>query len=79
MIQAYNAYLACPEKESDISEIIEKDSWLRFDRVSAYYMDGGYAKDILDYDMKFIGAIHIDDVSEQIGEEFSMLTDIIYG
>jgi energy-coupling factor transporter ATP-binding protein EcfA2 len=79
LIQAYNAYSAFPNKENQISDIVKKEFWLKFSRISAYYMNDGYAQNILDYEMKSIGAIHIDDVSEQIGEEFNSLTDIIYG
>lgn len=79
MIQAYNAYFAQPAKDVEISNIIKKESWLKFGRVSVYHIDKGHARDALDYDMKSIGAVHIDDVSEQIGSAFNSLTDIIYG
>ncbi|MFC6225976.1 AAA family ATPase [Hymenobacter artigasi] len=79
LIQAHNAYVAFPAKELDIEDIVARECWLPYEKVSAYYINEGYAQNIMDSEMKAIGAVHIDEISEELGEEFNKLTDIIYG
>ncbi|UPL48159.1 AAA family ATPase [Hymenobacter sublimis] len=77
-IQGANAFQERPEMIESIKDIISPNYWLEYNRVSAYYINNGLTENIMNSDIKSIGASKIDDVSEEIGNEFNQLTDIIY-
>ncbi len=78
LIQAKNAFNKKTEAKEQISKIVDKDIWVDFESVKAYYLKDGKATDIMDYEMKSIGANKIDDVSEEIGEIYDNLLNIMF-
>lgn len=68
-----------PEKEKQIAEFVPKEQWLDPDRFSAFYVDEGGIRNILDYDPKTkqglgtIDADEIDKISETIGNTMGKL------
>lgn len=59
-------------KES-VKEIIGEDYWVDFNNVGVWFVKDGVVEDILDYELKQIDAIKIDDVSRILNEEFDNL------
>ena len=78
LIQAQNAYNEKPKSSKEISEIINKNKWIDIKNVTAYYLKDGEAIDIIDYEMKSIGANRIDDISEEIGQTYDKLLNIMF-
>ncbi len=78
LIQAKNAFNKNHDAKEQISKIVDKDIWVDFESVKAYYLKDGKATDIMDYEMKSIGANKIDDVSEEIGEIYDNLLNIMF-
>lgn len=60
------------------AKLIPKLQWIDFNDVSAYFIDEGTSKDILDYEEKTIFAEAIDNASADIANEYSGLLDIAY-
>lgn len=78
LIQAHNTYELKPNLEKEISKVVSKDIWVRFEDVSAYYLNNGKCIDILDLDSNLINTDFIDEISNEISSEFSALLDIGY-
>jgi predicted ATP-dependent endonuclease of OLD family len=78
LLQAKNAFKAHPEKEEEISKIVDKDLWVDFANVSSYFFDKGTCESTLNQENHSLGAYAIDDVSDAIGEQFEALLKIEY-
>ncbi len=78
LIQAKNAFNEKPDATKQISAIVDKDIWIDFESVRAYYLKDGAATDIMDYETKSIGAHQIDDISEEIGQNYDNLLNIMF-
>jgi predicted ATPase len=78
LIQAHNTYKLKPNLEKEISKVVSKDIWVKFENVSAYYLNNGKCIDILDSDSNLINTDFIDEISNEISSEFSRLLDIGY-
>ncbi len=79
LIQADNTFKAKPEKEKEISKVVNKNKWVCFEDVSAYFLEDGKLTDIMDYENRLIKAEEIDRVSDEIVEEYNKLLDIEFG
>ncbi|MFN8393190.1 MAG: AAA family ATPase [Bacteroidia bacterium] len=78
LIQAQNAFIAHPEREQEIKNIVPKEQWINWDRVSCYYFDKGTCRSTLNHEFRTLGSSAIDEISIEIGKEFDLLTDIQY-
>ncbi len=78
LIEARNTAKVNSDAINEVKEIIPEYFWIDFNEVSAYYIDNGTAKDILDHENRTIDANAIDDVSDEIAQEFDALLDIKY-
>ena len=79
LIQAQNTVNKKPNHLKKVAEIIPENKWIDIDNVSAYYFKDGSAIDIIDHEMKSLGANRIDDVSEDIGKTYDKLLNIMFG
>lgn len=79
LIQAHNVVKERPELEKEVNEIIPKERWLDFDKVSVYYVADGTAKNIMYEKNRIIKAENIDSVSKNLSNEFGQLLDLQYG
>lgn len=75
LIQAKDCYDEQIEKER-IIEIIPESEWLDFQKVSAYSLKGNGISSLMDTDMKLISTTSLDEVSEQISNEFGKLLEL---
>jgi len=78
LIQAGNVYEKDPRLEKKIAKIIPKECWLDFDKVTAYYIEKGKTKSILNKTERRITADKIDKVSEDLSLDFDKLLDLKY-
>lgn len=78
LIQANNAFENHPDLKKKIDKIIPQECWIDFDEVSAYYLEDGKTKSILNRKNRAIAANKLDKVSEEIAIEFDKLLDITY-
>ena len=79
LIKADNVFKAKPDKEKEIEKVVDRDKWVSFDDVSAYFLEDGKLSDIMDYEYKQIKAEEIDRISDIIMEDYDKLLDIEYG
>jgi AAA domain, putative AbiEii toxin, Type IV TA system len=61
----------------DVVKIVNRNCWLTPQRIKAYAIDNGNLVDLIDEDGLIDGA-YIDQVSEEVAEQFSALLDIEY-
>jgi len=78
LIQAQNTFNEKPNTLKEISNIISQKKWIDINNVSAYYLKEGKATDIIDYEMQSIGANRIDDISDEIGQIYDKLLNIMF-
>lgn len=80
LIQAGNALKECNnvEKRKHLFSIVPKNEIVKFDDVSAFIINAGEAKSILDYDVNLIDAAAIDQISNVFSDKFDKLMDIQY-
>lgn len=79
LIQAGNVLSSIEEKKKkDLFAVIPKDEIIYFSDISAYLIDGGTAKGILDYEFKLIDADAIDRISNIFAEKFDKLLNLQY-
>lgn len=78
LIQAQKVSDLIPERKNEVEEIVNKDAWINFERVSCYYFDQGTCKSTLDKENQSIGPSNIDDVSISLSETFEKLLTIKY-
>ena len=62
---------------SEVARVVDKQCWLTPNRVRAYAIDGGVLVSLIDDDGLINGA-YIDQVSEEVAQQFSSLLDIEY-
>lgn len=80
-IQANNTFQVLNEKDKKtakkkVSEKLAEDKWLEFEKVSCYWITDGKAIDIMNKENRLIDANIIDDISNEIGLEFSNLLEL---
>ena len=78
LINLIQAHASGKVKPRVTAKIIPKTQWIDFEDVSAYFIDEGTSKDIVDYDEQTILAEAIDNASADIGNEYSKLLEIAY-
>ncbi|MER1491501.1 AAA family ATPase [Enterobacter cloacae] len=80
LIQAGNALKECnnAEKRKYLFSIVSKNEVIKFEDVSAFIINAGEAKSILDYDVNLIDAAAIDQISNVFSDKFDKLMDIQY-
>lgn len=78
LIQAGNTLSERPEAEKEIYKIVPKDEIINCADVSAYFISGGIAKSIFDYELNIIDANKIDEISNVFSEKFDSILDIQY-
>ena len=64
-----------PEK---VEKVVDKNLWLDYDRVMAYFVDDGGVRSIMDDEMKMIKNEEIDSASREINKEYDTLSNIEY-
>lgn len=70
------AYSKGQVKKKETQNIVTKDTWLNPNDLSVYELKNGESKDIFDKEIGLINDNIIDDVSDEMNEEFSDLLDI---
>lgn len=78
LIQAGTLAQERPELADEINKIIPKESWINCEDVSAYVLENGTARSILDEEWKGIVADEIDKASQVIGDEYERLLELKY-
>jgi tetratricopeptide (TPR) repeat protein len=78
LIQAFETFLRKPEKDQEITALVPTEQWLRFEEVSAYYMDNGTARNIMNKEYRIISDSDIDAGSDVTNEIYSKLLKIKY-
>lgn len=78
LIQAGNALKECysADKRKALFNIVPKNEIIKFEDVSAYFISGGEARSILDYDVNLIDAAAIDQISNIFADKFDKLIEI---
>lgn len=79
LIQAGNVRRGLPAEGSSMKElydVVPRGQVVEFEDVSAYYVDRGVVKSIIDSDLKLIDANAIDDVSNVFAERFEKLVEM---
>jgi hypothetical protein len=76
LIQAGNVSTMMPEKKDKLYEIVPENQIVSFEDVSAYLVDKGTVKPILDYELSLIQAEAIDSVSEHFSVRFERLIEL---
>lgn len=76
LIQAGNVFKQNPKLKTQINEIIPESSWIGFDKTSAYFVENGRVKNILNKKNRIIDGNKIDKVSEEIAIDFDKLLDL---
>ena len=79
LIQAHNTANAKPELKAKVKKIIPEENWLSYDQVSAYYLEKGKARNIMNGENRLIDASPLDNVSEELSDEYDKLLDLEYG
>ncbi len=70
------AYKKGQKNKSEVEKIVNKESWLNPNDLSVYQLKDGFAYDIFDKKLNLIGENIIDEVSDEMNEEFEELLDI---
>ena len=82
LIFAYQVAQVLPERADEIAKIIPKEQWLNPDDVAAYYVgedengEKGGIHSIFNRKTGLIGQNELDEVSDELGDEFSSLMNI---
>jgi len=79
MIMAAVAGKKGTKESRQVNEIIEKNYWIEPENVSAYTVENGVLKTIINEETHLVGENIIDSVSDEFGGEFDALLDIQYG
>lgn len=77
-INLIQAHQSANVEAKSTEKIVPKSQWINFKDVSAYFINDGRAKDILDYEEQTIFAEAIDKASADISDEYGKLLDIAY-
>ena len=62
----------------EVEKLVDKNLWLDYDRVMAYFVDTGKVRPIMDEEMRMINNSEIDSASRIINEEFDSLFNLAY-
>lgn len=63
------------KRNQDINEIVPRECWISHDQISAFAIQDGTIRNIIDED-DLIDATYMDEISEDISNEFSKLLEI---
>ncbi len=78
LIQAKNVVNKNPEMASEVNAIVPPQCQIDFEDVAAYFVADGTARSIMNADNQLIDANALDEVSNDINEEFSKLVQLEY-
>lgn len=73
LIYAYNVGQS---RFNAVADIVNKNLWINYLNMSAYFVSQGVYKDLLDEETKMIDSDKIDEVSSQINDEFEKLYEL---
>lgn len=59
-----------------VEKVVDKNLWLDYDRIMAYFVDEGKVRSIMDEELRLIKSEEIDSASRIINEEYNKLSDI---
>ena len=76
LLFAWKVATKFPERSEEINSIIPKESWINPDEFSAYYVADGTVKSIIDDSTGMIGDNSLDDISNDLNDEFGLLMSI---
>ena len=76
LIQAKNVVKQNPELADEVAKIIPPQYHLDFDDLAVYFVADGTVKSILNVENQLIDATALDDISNEIGEEFGKLLEL---
>ncbi|UFH49201.1 AAA family ATPase [Pseudomonas sp. KNUC1026] len=76
LIQAANASKQPNADKASINEVVPSDQAIEFEHISAYIVDKGTTKSILDEELKLIQADAVDVVSQYFSEKFEKLIEL---
>lgn len=62
--------------EGDVKKIIDKNIWLKLEKISAYKVENGTLTDIADKELGILKVEEIDNASRKINEEFDKLYNL---
>ena len=72
----YANYMSGKVDKTELSEIIERDFWLEYSALGAYYMEDGIAKDIKDDELAAINYDVIDGASLDINDAYERMVEL---
>ncbi len=75
LIMAYKVAQMSNETKEQVKELIKEEQWINPSEFSAYYLENGIAKNIVSK-RGLISDNEIDDISEEMGDEFDTLMEI---
>ena len=76
LLCAFN--IADNDNRHGVEEVIQKELWLRYENMGAYYMDEGKAKDILNPEVREIDHDVIDGASRELNNQYDEMMDILW-
>ncbi|WP_428653390.1 AAA family ATPase [Runella sp.] len=76
LIFAYKVAHNHPEKAAEVEKVIPRASWLNPDEFAAYFVADGTVRSIINPKTGLISENELDNVSDEIGDEFDSLMDI---
>lgn len=76
LIFAYKVAHDHPEKAAEVEKVIPRASWLNPDEFAAYFVADGTVRSIINPKTGLISENELDNVSDEIGDEFDSLMDI---
>ncbi|RDB02810.1 AAA family ATPase [Runella aurantiaca] len=76
LLFAYKVAQDHPEKAIEVEKVIPRASWLAPDEFAAYFVVDGTVRSIINPKTGLISENELDNVSDEIGDEFNQLVDI---
>jgi hypothetical protein len=64
------------EKPESVGKIIEKEFWLKYEKVSCYFVENGTIRNIMDEDLEMIKNEEIDTASTNLNSDYDKISDI---
>jgi predicted ATPase len=64
------------EKPESVNRIIEKEFWLKYEKVSCYFVDNGTIRNIMDDELQMIKNEEIDTASTNLNNAYDKISDI---
>jgi hypothetical protein len=76
LIQAKNVVKKNPELANEVAKIVPPQYQLDFDDLAVYYVADGTVRSILNIENQLIDASALDEISNEIVEDFGKLLDL---